>query len=444
MGLLGGTVAFLTTCYWIVVAVNRYGGIALPGAFAVLLLLCLYLGTYWGVFCIGLLYFHRIRLVLGGSALWVVLEYLRGHLLSGFPWAMLSHSQWRILPLLQILDLTGAYGLSFLLCAVNLSLHLGFTNPKGIWKVLPITMVLFGLVLGYGFLKLKGPPPRTSFKVGIIQGNVNQSEKWDRSLKERILKVHETLTVEILQENPHLILWPETAFPGYFPQDRLSDKMLELSQKGKVPILFGSLRRESGRVYNSAFLISRGKIMGHYDKVHLVPFGEYLPLRDLLEGLFGPFEETVPGDISPGRTVEVFETPLGRFSVLICFEIIFPDLSRAAVRGGADFLVTITNDAWFGRTSAPYQHLAQAVFRAVEVRRWVLRSANTGVSAVVDPRGRILAETPIFRRLAFTAPFGLSAERTLYVRLGDWFPGLSILIFILSASLQRQGPDRPS
>jgi len=122
MGLLGGTVAFLTTCYWIVVAVNRYGGIALPGAFAVLLLLCLYLGTYWGIFCLGLLYLRGIRLVLGGSALWVVLEYLRGHLLSGFPWAMLSHSQWRVLPLLQILDLTGAYGLSFLLCAVNLSL----------------------------------------------------------------------------------------------------------------------------------------------------------------------------------------------------------------------------------------------------------------------------------------------------------------------------------
>lgn len=442
LGILAGTVAYLVTCYWIVVAVNRYGGIPFPLAVAVLLLLCLYLGAYWGVFALGLRGFSGdLRWSLGGAALWVFLEYLRAHLLTGFPWAMLAHSQGGVLPLIQVSDLTGAYGVSFLLALANAALYL---LRRGRKVPLLVAASLVALSVLYGIGRLEDPIPGPPYRAGICQGNVDQSRKWERGERERIFELHWRLTEGVLGEGADLVLWPETSFPDPFPEGKLSLRLKERVRSRGLYLLFGSLRENEGRLYNSAFLLGpRGEVLGHYDKVHLVPFGEYLPLRGVLERFFGSIEEAVPGDITPGDEVKVFGTPYGAFSVLICFEVIFPGLAREGVMKGAEFLVTITNDAWFGRTSAPYQHLAQAVFRAVETRRWLLRAANTGISAIVSPKGEVVAQTPIFVRTSVTGPFGPLRGLTPYVKLGDWFPWALALVLILCAIPRRpgQGPS---
>lgn len=434
LGFVSGGVAYLTSCYWIVVAVNKYGGISLVGSVAVLLLLCLYLGSYWALFS-ALLYAFTgkgIEKTITASCIWVLLEYLRGHLLTGFPWALIAHSQWESPVLLQVSELTGAYGLSSLLVFVNFAIYQFLREPRRWGVVLVAFSMVVALVL-YGHFRLKTISVPTELRVGIVQGNVEQGVKWEEEMKRNIFEVHRKLSLSLLDGQPDLLIWPETAFPGYWPLDPLSRLPQEVAKETGRWFLFGALRQEGEKTFNSAFLLSpEGHLVDFYDKVHLVPFGEYLPLRGILERLSGEFKEAVPGDISPGEAVKVFSLPCGKFSVLICFEIIFPELSREAVRKGAEFLVTITNDAWFGRTSAPYQHLAQAVFRAVETRRWVLRAANTGISAVIDPTGRIEKESELFQTEAFVSPFGLMKEITPYVRFGDWFIWASMAFTALS------------
>ena len=438
IGSFGGTVAFLVTCFWIVVAVNRYGGINYLGALAILLLLCLYLGLYFGVFSLGVTVLPKnTAFAFGGASLWTLLEYLRGHLLTGFPWAMLSHSQWRIPILLQISDLGGAHLLSFLMAFFNLAL---FLSLKGKRKALFYALIGIGLSLGYGLFRINEKDPSPRYKVAIIQPNIEQLIKWDKAFQRQILKIHKLLTLKTLSQKPDLIIWPETAFPQYFPQGELVEELLQFLHTLGTPLVFGALRVEKEKTFNSAFLFSQDKL-SFYDKVHLVPFGEYLPFRNTIERLFGSVKEAVPGDISPGEEIKVLILPWGKAGILICFEIIFPELSNEAVKRGAELLITITNDAWFGKTSAPYQHLAQAVFRSVEQRRWILRSANTGISAVINPKGRIIKETPLFKRCYFVAPFDLSKKRTLYGETEKMWPFLFLGIFILS-NLQRSNRNR--
>ncbi|HEX15572.1 MAG TPA: apolipoprotein N-acyltransferase [Deltaproteobacteria bacterium] len=446
LGLSAGTVAFLSSVYWIVVAVNRYGAIPLPIALPILLLLSLYLGSYWGLYGLGTSWMMAtgpIRGTVGPAALWVLLEYLRGHLFGGFPWALLAHSHWKVLAFIQICDITGAYGLSFLLAAGSAAFALVLERHKGAFRAVAFVTISSLGVLLYGWAKLKEPLPEPSLRVGIVQGNVEQNLKWDEAYSRQILTIHKELTLRLISEAPTMVIWPETAFPDYFPEGELSEAMRQVAKEARRYLLFGSLRRSRGRVYNSAFLLSpEGEVMGWYDKLHLVPFGEFIPMRRYLEPIFGQLASL--GDITPGQEMTLFHLPGGDFSVLICFEVIFPELSRLALRRGADFLVTITNDAWFGRTAAPYQHMAQVVFRAVEGRVWIARAANTGISGVVDPKGRIVRATELFSKEAFTALVGKTSGLTLYCRLGDWFVLLAGAIFIASASLRRPNRDRSS
>lgn len=445
LGLGGGTVAFLGSVYWVVVAVNRYGSIPLPLALPILLLLSLYLGSYWAIFALGLTRLPQgvVRFTLGMASLWVLLEYVRGKLLSGFPWALLAHSQWRALPLLQICDLTGAWGLSFLLASVNGVLWTLLSRPR-CWRratacgLLPLLSALL-----YGAVKLKEPLPPPAIRVGIVQGNIRQDLKWKEAYRRETLTIHRELTLKLAKASPQMVIWPETAFPESFPKGELSEEVRETAREARSYLLFGAVREEGGRYYNSAFLLSpEGEVLGHYDKLHLVPFGEFIPLREYLEPLFGQLASL--GDLTPGQQMALFRLPQGDFAVLICFEVIFPELSRLALGRGADFLVTITNDAWFGCTSAPYQHMAQVIFRAVEGRTWFARAANTGISGIVDPRGRVVRKTEIFTRGAFTGLVGKTEGPTPYQRMGDWFVLLSAGMFTASVALQGPDRDRPS
>ncbi|MDP6625310.1 MAG: apolipoprotein N-acyltransferase, partial [Nitrospinota bacterium] len=241
-----------------------------------------------------------------------------------------------------------------------------------------------------------------------------------------VYETYQKMTLEAAEEKPNLIVWPETATPFYFSNDQFNQKkLLQLGKESNSHILFGSPRHtQQGRnvtLFNSAYLISPEKsILGQYDKIHLVPFGEYVPLRKIL--FFVDKMVAGIGNFGSGMDHTVFSMPDSKFSVLICFEVIFPDLVRRFVKAGAGFLVNITNDAWFGKSAASYQHISMVVFRAVENRRPVIRAANTGITGIIDSRGKIITQTDIFVRDKIIGNiFPEKSYRTFYTLYGDVF-----------------------
>jgi apolipoprotein N-acyltransferase len=433
LGAFGGAIAYLGLIYWVVVAVHRYGNIPLPLAIPILLLLVIYLSLYWGAFAFLVSYVREKGewiALLAFPSLWVGLEYLRSFLLSGFPWALVGYSQYLNTPLVQIADITGVYGVSFLLILCNTLLFLWIVRWRG-RKGVPLqvtifTIVLVALAFAYGYWKIQTPLTATKgLTIGVAQGNIEQDVKWDQGFQKETLEIYRKLSLELSKTSPHLVIWPETAVPAYFPSGTgLDQKVMTIPHQLNTYLLFGSLssrkQGEEVKVYNSAYFISpRPRILSRYDKMHLVPFGEYVPLSS-----FFPFFNSLVGigNITPGEEVVVFQLPHGTFGTLICFEVIFPELCRKFIRNGADFMVTITNDAWFGRTSAPYQHLAQATFRSIENRIWLVRAANTGISAFIDPWGRISTASGLFTREVLTGEIDLrGGKMTFYAQYGDLF-----------------------
>jgi apolipoprotein N-acyltransferase len=287
---------------------------------------------------------------------------------------------------------------------------------------------------------IQNPP----LKIGLVQGDIDQSIKWDKAFQLETLNIYEKLSLRVAEDKPDLIIWPETATPFFFQDAKeYQPLVLDIPKKTYAFLLFGSPSNkiERGKVkhYNSAYLVSpAGELVGKYDKIHLVPFGEYVPMQNLLF-FIGSLGEGI-GDFKSGKEIYNFSLPQGKFGVLICFEIIFPDLCRKFVQKGANFLVTITNDAWFGRTSAPYQHFSMAAFRAVENRVFVARAANTGITGIIDPKGKILKEVGIFERGTVNGAIRLSNQKTFYTLHGDLFAWAcsAFSIFLLAYALTRK------
>ncbi len=448
LGFLTGVISFLGILYWIIVAVHTYGNVPLILSVFILLLLVVYLSLYFGAFAclIRFVQIHTgLRTLLWTSFLWVALEYLRSFLLTGFPWANLGYSQYLNLSFIQMAEMTGPYGPSFVILLVNAALfgalHSWSKKTFPFKEVIITVAILLGSLI-YGYLRMEATgrhlvqnPP---LKIGLVQGNIDQSIKWDESFQKETLQIYERLSFKVAEEKPDLIIWPETATPFFF-QDAKEYRplILDIPKKTHAFLLFGSpsYKIQKGKVnhYNSAYLAApSGELVGKYDKIHLVPFGEYIPLQDLLF-FIGSLGEGI-GDFKSGREIFDFTLPQGKFGVLICFEIIFPDLCRRFVEKGANFLVTLTNDAWFGRTSAPYQHFSMAVFRAVENRVFVARAANTGITGFIDPRGKILKEGGIFTEEAMSETIRLMDQKTFYTRFGDVFAwvcsGFSVFILL--------------
>jgi apolipoprotein N-acyltransferase len=445
LGFLTGFVSFLGILYWIIVAVHTYGNVPLILSGLILLLLVMYLSLFFGVFTFLNRFFQTasgLRTVLLAPILWVSLEYLRSFLLTGFPWANIGYSQYLNLPFIQMADITGAYGPSFVIILVNAALFWVLQQwPRKAFpfkEVAVTALILLGcLIYGYGKIRLtdRQISQNLPLKIGLVQGNIDQSIKWDESFQKETLKIYERLSFKVSKGKPDLIIWPETATPFFFQEAKeYQPVILDISEKTDAFLLFGSpsYKIEKGKVnhYNSAYLASPAKQMiGRYDKIHLVPFGEYVPLSNLLF-FIGSLGEGI-GNFKPGKEIFNFSLPQGKFGVLICFEIIFPDLCRRFVKEGADFLVTITNDAWFGRTSAPYQHLSMATFRAIENRVFIARAANTGISAFIDPKGKIVEQGGIFTEEAINGTIRLSKERTFYTLYGDVFAWICCAFSIL-------------
>ena len=440
-GWLAGFLAFTGTMYWVVIAMHLYGKVPLAVSIALMLVLAGYLGLYVGLYARGFIRLEQrwpASTWIAAPCLWVSLEYMRTHAFTGLPWGLFGYSQFQWQTLIQIANVTAVYGVSFLIVLVNVSLFLLIrwaltehpVRTLRPWLPIAVTVAaLFGVWL-YGLSQLQ-TPPADRLTVGIVQANIDQAHKWDNAYRVETLERYRRLT-ETVSPKSDLILWPEAATPFLFEQEPDYRSLVTgITKKAGAPLAFGSpaLRRQSdGTPYllNSAYLLRpSGEISGRYDKQHLVPFGEYIPLQEILFFLdklvvgIGDFQ---PG---PGPTLLDFERGPDkrqtRFGVAICFEVIFPDLVRRLALEGADFLVTITNDAWFGNTVAPHQHFGMVVFRAVENRMAFARAANTGVSGLIDPTGRILTSTPIFAEHAVIGSIPLGAPATVYTRFGDVF-----------------------
>lgn len=451
IGLWAGFVHYLALIYWILFVLGHYGGLHPLLATPPLLLLCLYLALYPAFFCWAFTPLSRTAgAPFWGAGLWAVLELLRGHLLTGFPWCPLGVTQFKNLPMIQFVEVAGVGGISFLIVFVNIGLYRALVRP--IRGHFPRRLIYLSLCIGlsmasmfYGLSRLKeithsSASTESPVPIAIVQGNVDQSLKWNAAYQERTLERYQRLTLQAEGLAPNLVVWPETAVPFFFEPDNgngLSARVAETASMSGAAILFGSpaYQRDEGgstNYFNRAYLVSPdGDILGHYDKMHLVPFGEYVPLKKLLFFI----QRLVPaaGDFTEGERTDPLRYKEFSLGVLICFEAVFPELARQSVRTGANVLVNITNDAWFGHSSAPYQHLAMAVFRAVENRVPLLRSANTGISAFIDPSGRLLQTSPLFEQALLTEQIAVPREApsTVYNRWGDiWIVVLGLLVLL--------------
>ncbi|MCX8027483.1 MAG: apolipoprotein N-acyltransferase [Thermodesulfovibrionales bacterium] len=460
-GFLCGLTFFFTTIYWIYHSINHYGPLPLIPSLALVMLLSCYLSIYIGLFA----YLYTLQMkktslpsMLVAPLFWTSLEYLRTHILTGFPWALLGYSQFENILIIQVSDITGVYGISFLIVAVNGAITDALLikrrkSEQPLLQLYPTYLCFAGLVISiiftvtYGYVSLTKEINHKTVKVALIQGNIEQDKKWDRTFVRYVMNTYKNMTEQVLDEKPDLIIWPETALPFYYGKDvLLTEELNNFARDIETYLLTGTMMIKDKKektadmkpIYtNSAILFDKnGKLSYIYDKIHLVPFGEYVPLRKVLF-----FVEKLTygiGDYTPGDTFLKAVSTFGSFSTVICYEIIFPDLVRKFFKKENNLLVNITNDAWFGMTSGPYQHFSMAVFRAIEIRKPVARCANTGISGFIDEKGRILKTTKLFERVSLVKDVGINSSITFYAKYGDMFTYLVIIVSIILLIRKRQ------
>jgi len=444
-----GTVHFLVQLYWIVFVIGHYGGLPLCFAVPVLLLLCMFLAFYFVIFTLFSRFFvtHFSLFVCLWliPCTWVAMDYLQSIVFSGFPWMDLGYGLAGVPLLMQSADLFGHYGLTFILVQVNtlFALCLLFGKQLQGRKQMAVTVCLVVIsVLSYStwrWQQLDKDLKQAKFlRIGIVQGNIDQGQKWDPARQGATVRGYllQSRILMQLKDKPDLLLWPETALSFFPPGHPLTNPISRFLRDEQVMLLTGSPWFESVntniediQLFNSSLLFdTQGRIVNRTDKSHLVPFGEYVPLKRFLP-FIAPLVEGV-GNFIPGTIENPPACKNGRIGVLICFESVFPDISRKWVDAGANILVNITNDAWYGRSSAPHQTLAMTRLRAVETRRALVRSANTGFSAFIDPLGRVEEESPLFVSWESTRRAVIRNERTVFVRGGFAFaPGCLLVSF---------------
>jgi apolipoprotein N-acyltransferase len=439
-GWLYGTVFFLVLLRWLNFTFRTFSSIPWPLSWGPTLLLSAWCGLYVAAVA-GLMAWLAQRrstawALTTAPFLWVGGEWLRGHLLGGFPWGTLGYSQHVRLPVIQIAELGGVHAVSLVLLAVNAALTGVFLLT---WRRaiagLGLGVLVVAATLAFGTWRLRTPLPADEHvSVAIMQPSIEQPLKWDPDHATVVLKIYQELTRQAGAERPGLIVWPETASPTILRKDPgLQQALSAMSAELRVPLLVGSVDAREGtpaRFTNSAFLVDERGIAGRYDKIHLVPFGEYVPLAGVI-GFVRGWAEFI-ADLEPGSRAVVFPGPPAPFGVVICYEGIFPDLFRRFVNNGARMMVNMTNDGWFGRTSGPEQHLTMYPFRAVEHRVAVVRAANTGVSAFIAPTGQIVRHLGLFQRGTISDRVPLRQGRTLFSRLGDWIAWTSLGVAAVS------------
>jgi apolipoprotein N-acyltransferase len=432
------------TCYWVFDVMHQYGGLSTPAAIAILVLFCLYLAIYHGLFgaLLGALASpgqrFSSRAVVIAPFLWVAMELARTRI-TGFPWDLLGTVQVDNVPLARIATVAGVYGLSFEIVLVNTAFAAAFLLRRERRNTLLMAALAAAFFLQFGRWMNPAPLPADRAAV-LVQSNVPilDSAEWTKDYFEATLRELSALSEQPPaphQPRPTLIAWPESPTPFYTSDPLFRQAVSDLAQRTKASVLVGSLGvrnasqspSQASEVFNSGALVSpSGEWVARYDKVHLVPFGEFVPFKSLFSFASGLTKEV--GEFGRGTSRQPLPAGDARLGVFICYESVFPDEIRQFARDGAEVFVNLSNDGWYGDSGAYAQHLLQARMRAVENERWLLRDTNTGVTASIDPYGRVVASLPRKRRIALSAPYSLTHVTTFYTRHGDWFAYLCAII----------------
>ncbi len=450
-GFAYGTVFFAVTVAWVLDTVAAYFHTGFLGAIAFSATICLlFVSVYVGLFAVGarmLLREQRWLALIGVPGLWITCELARATFLTGLPWELLGHSQWNVRPLIQIADLGGAYAVSYLVAFVNVSLYLvlrelacapGRSTPLRATLPMAAALALVAMDLAYGAWRLDieaNRPTRTGALVAIVQGDQEPSWTWDRSKAHRNLVRYSRLTQRALADlSPDLIVWPEYALTLYPDTDPMVRPALErVANHAPGGLVLGAprieRRRPGLRYFNSVFHVPPNGPISAYDKIRLVPFAEYSPLG-VAEASAGEEDRT----FGAGTRGNILPSAIGRLGPLICYEIIFPRLTRNLVHAGAELLINLANDGWLDRSGlgASAQHLSMTVFRAVESRRYVVRATTSGISAFVDPTGRVYGRLGTGQAGVTSGRVHPRTDRTPYSTYGDVFAILAGLVSVLA------------
>ncbi len=440
-GFLAGTAANLLLFYWIAYTVAVPGKLGWIAGGLASLLVSAYLAVYISAAC---WIAFRLTVRFGDEGLWALpvawvgLEYARSVLLTGFPWLLLGYGLSDSAVLRQAADLAGVPGLGFLLALASVALHRvgsllvrrsyrACAAPAAVLLAVPTFLFAYG---SWQDAAADAAPAGRGIRVAVAQGGIDQSVKWDPAFQAETIAIYRSLTRDAAALRPEVIVWPETAAPFFYGWEAdLSREVDLIAAEAGVPLIFGAPwfdPSDAGKSFNSVFLVDgQGVLRGRYDKRHLVPFGEYIPLKTAL--FFIRKMTAGEEDFSAGTGPAIFRVGGGEAAASVCYEALFPGIIRDGVRAGAGWLVNVTNDAWFGDTVAPRQHLAMARMRSVEVRRPMVRAANAGISAVIDAKGATTAELGLFRRGVVAATVRPGSGETLYAKSGDIF-GISCAI----------------
>jgi apolipoprotein N-acyltransferase len=436
-GFLHGLVFYPVCLPWIDVVMHQYGNVNSLESAGILGLIAIVGGILCSFFSWGVALASRKSRPLAcllAPLLWVTVEFVRGHLpIISFPWNLAGYAASGNIAMVQLTTVTGIWGLSFVVSAYSaLVAYAILTGAQRVWKTVIVTTAVLLLVAfgGYHFV----PRATPQYVAHLVQTNFAQSYDYppDWMLTHAgDLDQLEQISVDAAKREPGLIVWPEVPAPFTFHDPAFVARAARLAQSANAYLLVGIVdwKAESGKwiATNSAVLLNpSGARVFTYDKIHLVPFGEYVPLRRWLT-FAGKLTADI-GDFTPGNAYRVGELPGGSFGTFICYEGTFPNLVRQFTKNGAELLINMSNDGWFGRSSAPAQHLMMERVRAVENRRWLLRDTNNGFTVDVDPYGRIVAALPTDIRGQLDAPYSFRSEMTPYARFGDWFAWLSIIL----------------
>lgn len=447
MGYACGVIWYAGTCYWIYNTMRQYGGVNTPAAIGILILFCLYLGLYHGLFTLLMSWLtgkrsFSPRALLLSPIVWVAVELARTRI-TGFPWDLLGTTQVDNIPLSRLATVTGVYGLSLEIMIVNAAFAASFLVHRGKRRTLLLAAVCAAAILQAGHL-IPAPALPADRIATLVQANIPVLEGADWTKEYFDSTLQDLASISLESANPtansggprsDLIVWPENPAPFYTSDPAFRDTLAQLARDTHDWILAGGigirnanpLTSRPTQIYNSAALVNpEGEFTARYDKIHLVPFGEYVPFKNLFSFAGGLTKEV--GDFSQGTSRSPLNASDEKLGVFICYESIFPDEIRQLAANGAQVFVNISNDGWYGDSGAYAQHLKQARMRAVENGRWLLRDTNTGVTASIDPYGRVIATVPRKIRTVLQAPYALSDETTFYTRHGDWFAYLCAII----------------
>jgi apolipoprotein N-acyltransferase len=442
---VSGVIWYAGSCFWVYHVMHAYGGLSAPVALGVLILFCLYLALYHGFFGALLAYAahsrsHGLRnALLLAPFLWVAVELARARV-TGFPWDLLGTAQVDNLPLTRLATFTGVYGISFLIVLVNCGVVATlYSPPRARRQMLPVAFAVAVMLQLGTFANLRGS--QADHSALLVQHNVPLDVPWtEASFKQTI---NELMAMSHMPEGARLksghqlILWPESPAPLFDNDPWLRQSVSDLARKQNAYLvldLVGVLPAKPGapepELTNRAVLVTpNGEWAAHYDKIHLVPFGEYIPFRGVFA--FASKLTREVGNYQPGSVRSSFDVEGHKLGTFICYESIFPDEIRQFAASGADLFINLSDDGWYGDIGAPGQHLNMARMRAIENGRWLLRATNTGITAAIDPMGRVVAQAPRNQRTVLLAPYSYVDHLTVYTRYGDWFAWWCAIISIL-------------